>query len=80
MTIDIAGTLGYFFFELLVPLLFSLSFVVFVWGALLYVIAGGHDEAAREKAKAVMLYGVIVFVVMADIWYAARFVANVLPG
>ncbi len=80
MNIDIAGTLGYTFFELAIPLLFSLSFVVFIWGTFLYFIAGGHDEAAREKAKAVMLYGILVFVVMVVVWLVARFFSNLVPA
>lgn len=64
MNVDfVVGVLRYFVFELLVPLSFVLGFLVFIWGCFLYVIAGGFDEESREKAKALMLYGCIVFII-----------------
>ena len=48
----------------IIPLLFTLSFVVFLWGLFLYVIAGGHDEHLREEGKVLLLYGFVVFVVV----------------
>ena len=79
MNLDIGGTLSYTVFALVVPLLFSLSFVVFVWGALQYIIAGGHDEEAREKGKSLILYGLIIFLVMFLLWSIGTFVVNTLP-
>lgn len=80
MNIDIAGTLSYAVFELVLPLTFSFSFIVFIWGVFQYFIAGGHDEAAREKSKALMLYGIIVFVLMTALWYVSTFISNLFTS
>lgn len=58
-----------------IPILFTISFVVFVWGLFLYVIAGGHDEHLREQGKALLLYGLVSFGVVALItWVVSAFV------
>jgi|CXWL01.1.fsa_nt_gi hypothetical protein len=49
----------------ILPLLFTVSFVVFIWGLFLYVIAGGHDEHLREQGKVLLLYAFVTFVVVA---------------
>jgi hypothetical protein len=48
----------------IIPLLFTVSFVVFLWGLFLYVIAGGHDEHLREEGKVLLLYGFVVFLIV----------------
>lgn len=48
----------------IIPLLFTLSFVVFMWGLFLYIIAGGHDEHLREEGKVLLLYGFVVFLIV----------------
>ena len=52
----------------LVPLVFAIAFVVFIWGIFQYFIAGGHDEEAKEKGKSLMLYGLIGFFLMIAVW------------
>ena len=56
------------FAEYILPGLFSLGLIVFVWGLFEYFIQGGSDEQAREKAKALMLYGILVTLLMMFIW------------
>ena len=48
----------------IIPLLFTVSFVVFLWGLFLYVIAGGHDEHLREEGKVLLLYAFVVFLIV----------------
>jgi hypothetical protein len=78
MNVNIAGMLNYAVFELALPLLFTLAFVVFAWGMFQYFIAGGHDEEAREKGKSLMMYGVLMLVLMIIIWSAIAWVSKVL--
>lgn len=52
----------------LVPLIFAIAFIVFIWGIFQYFIAGGHDEEAKEKGKSLMLYGLIGFFLMIAVW------------
>ncbi len=73
---SIGGWLSYAIFGLIVPLLFSVSFVVFIWGSFQYFIAGGHDEEAREKGKSLMFYALLLLVVMGAVWAALRLIAN----
>lgn len=53
-----------FLSTIVIPLFFTLSFVVFVWGLFLYVIAGGHDEHFKEEGKALVLYAFGCFLVV----------------
>lgn len=52
----------------LVPLLFAVAFIVFIFGIFQYFIAGGADEEKRSKGKSFMLWGMIGFFVMVSIW------------
>lgn len=52
----------------LVPLVFSLAFIVFLWGIFNFFIAGGADEEKREKGKQFMVWGFIAFFVMVSLW------------
>lgn len=52
----------------LVPLIFALAFIVFIWGIFLYFVSGGHDEEKRERGKSLMLWGLIGFFVMVSVW------------
>jgi Type IV secretion system pilin len=52
----------------LVPFVFALAFLIFIWGMFKAFILGGSDEAAQSQGKSLMLYAVIGFVVMISIW------------
>ena len=60
----------------LIPFIWAIAFVVFIWGVFLYFIAGGHDEEKREKGKGLMLWGIIGFFVMVSVWG----LVNILRG
>ncbi|MFW5853313.1 MAG: hypothetical protein ACOCU8_01600 [Patescibacteria group bacterium] len=51
----------------LIILLVALAFVVFLWGLLKYVSAGGNDEKLAEGGK-LMVYGIVVLFVMVSAW------------
>ncbi|MEK7510910.1 MAG: pilin [Patescibacteria group bacterium] len=75
-----AGTLAtsiiQFINTFLVPLIFALAFLVFIWGVFQYFIAGGHDEEKKEKGKSLMLYGLIGFFVMVSVWGLVNILTN----
>lgn len=75
---DIGKLLSYLVFELFLPLMFTVAFVVFIWGSFQYFIAGAHDEEAREKGKSVMFYGLLMFALMVIIWAVLRLFINAL--
>ncbi|MES2994786.1 MAG: hypothetical protein V4681_02015 [Patescibacteria group bacterium] len=62
--------------SIVVPLIFALAFIVFIWGVFIYFIAGGHDEEKKESGKSLMLYGLIGFFVMVSVWG----LVNILTG
>jgi len=50
-----------------IPLIFALASVSFVWGVVQYVI-NGDDEARKTKGRDFMLWGVIALTVMVSVW------------
>ncbi len=52
----------------LVPVIFALAFIVFLWGAFDVFILGANSEEVKEKGKNLMLWGLIGFFVMVSIW------------
>jgi len=54
--------------NVLVPVLFAIAFIVFLWGAFDAFILGANDEAKKDHGKNLMLWGLIGFFVMVSIW------------
>ncbi|MFT7507452.1 MAG: ribose/xylose/arabinose/galactoside ABC-type transport system permease subunit [Acidimicrobiales bacterium] len=52
----------------LVPFVFTLALIVFIYGIFQYFILGGADEDSREKGKKLMLWAIIGLVVMVSVW------------
>ncbi len=50
-----------------IPLIFALALVMFVWGVTQYVI-NSSDEAKKEKGRQFMLWGIIALTVMVGVW------------
>lgn len=62
--------------NILIPLVFGIALLVFLWGIFKYFILGGGDEGKREEGKQLMLYAVIGFVVMVSIFGIVNMIAN----
>ena len=62
--------------NVLVPVLFAVAFIVFLWGAFTTFILGAGGEETREKGKSLMLYGLIGFFVMVSIWGLVNILKN----
>lgn len=60
----------------LVPFVFALSFIVFLWGVFKTFILGGHEEEKQKEGKQLMVYAIIGFVVMLGLWGIVNFVSN----
>lgn len=60
----------------LVPFVFALAFLVFIWGMFKAFILGGSDEAKQSEGKALMFYAIIGFVVMVSLWGIVNLVAE----
>ena len=64
--------------DYIVPLIFAVAFIVFIWGVFQYFIAGGADEEKRKKGKELVVYGLIGFVLMFCLWGIVTVVQNTL--
>lgn len=60
----------------LVPLVFAVAFLMFIWGMFEYFIRGGASDESRESGKKLMLWGVVAFVMMVSIWGVVNVVAD----
>ena len=71
--------------NLIIPLLVLLATVIFIWGIVKYITAGG-DEQRLEEAKNLIIWGIIALAVMISVWgfvyilIDAIFGTNSLPG
>ncbi len=60
----------------LVPLLFAVSFIVFLYGiAKAYILSPGDEEAVKSGHK-IVLWGLIGFFVMLSVWGLVNVVVN----
>ena len=73
---DFFGNITIFMNLTLVPAIFALAFLVFIWGMFKFFILGGHDTEKQEEGKSLMLYAIIGFVVMISIWGIVNLIAN----
>ncbi len=51
-----------FILTVLVPFLFGIAFLMFVYNAIRYFVLEGHSEDGQAKAKALAIYSVAAFV------------------
>jgi hypothetical protein len=58
----------------LVPLVFALAFLFFLWGLFKYFF--WNTEEGKESGKQLMLWGIIAFVVMVSIWGIVNLLAS----
>lgn len=73
---SIATTILYLINNVLVPLLFAIAFIVFLYGiANAYIFSRGEAEAIKEGHR-LMLWGLVGFVVMISLWGLVNVVAN----
>jgi hypothetical protein len=62
--------------NVLVPVLFAIAFIVFLFGiARAYIFSGGDPERVKQGHQ-LLLWGIIAFVVMVSIWGLVNVVAN----
>ncbi|MBU6388676.1 hypothetical protein KGQ72_02300 [Patescibacteria group bacterium] len=64
--------------DVLVPVLFALAFIVFLWGVYKYFILGAADEKSRADGRQFVLWGIIGFVVITAVWGFVNIVKDTL--
>ena len=62
--------------NVIVPVLFAIAFIFFLWGAFNTFILGANSDGVKDKGKNLMLYSLIGFFVMVSIWG----LVNILTG
>jgi hypothetical protein len=51
-----------------IPLIFAVAVVMFVWGVVKFFIIDADEEAKRAQGKQFMIWGVIALAVMLSVW------------
>tara|TARA_B100000745_G_scaffold107052_1_gene68511 strand:- start:2221 stop:2571 length:351 start_codon:yes stop_codon:yes gene_type:complete len=70
------GKVTGFINDTLIPLVFALALLVFVYGMFNFFILGGASDDSREKGRQLIMWSIIAFVLMVSIWG----VVNMLAG
>ena len=58
-----------------VPLLFTVAIVFFIWGVVQMLI-NGDDEEKRSKGKQFMIWGIVALTVMVSVWGLVQILGN----
>lgn len=61
--------------NLAIPIVFALALLVFFWGLVKYIWGGAED---KDKAKNLMIWGVVALFVMAAIWGLVAWLGSTL--
>lgn len=64
--------------SVVIPVIFAIAFLVFIWGVYRYFIAGAAQEEKREEGKKFVMWGIIGFVIMISVWGIVNLLVNTL--
>lgn len=70
------GKISSFINGTLIPLLFGLALLVFLWGMFKYFILGGGEDESREEGRKLMMWAIIGFVVMVSVFGIVNMIAS----
>lgn len=73
---DFIGDISSFINGTLIPLVFAVALLMFIWGMFKFFVLGGSDEEDRKKGQQLMLWAVIGFVLMVSIWGIVNLIAG----
>ena len=59
-----------------IPLLFALAAVMFIWGVINYFIINADEEAKRAQGRQFMIWGIVALAVMISVWSLVNIVGN----
>lgn len=59
----------------LIPIVFALALLFFLWGLAKYIFAAGNEEA-KESGKRIMIWGIIALFIMASVWGIVAFLQD----
>lgn len=64
--------------DILVPVLFAVAFITFLWGVYQYFILGAANEEERKKGRQFVLWGIIGFFIIGSLWGLVNIVKQTL--
>lgn len=70
------GRITTFINNTLIPLVFGVALLVFVFGMFRFFIWNGHTDDGKKQGKDLMIYATIGFVLMVSIWGLVNLLAN----
>lgn len=73
------GLLGYvtcIINKSIIPLIFSIAVVMFIWGAVNFFIINADEEAKRAQGRQFMIWGIIALTVMLSVWGLVGILGN----
>jgi hypothetical protein len=59
-----------------IPFIFAIAIVMFIWGAVKFFIINSDEEAKREQGKQFMIWGIIALTVMTAVWGLVGILGN----
>ncbi len=62
--------------QVVVPFIFAITFLTFIWGIFNYFFLGSDDTGKQEKARSFMLYGLLGMVVLFSVWGRVSILLN----
>ena len=63
----------------IIPIIFALAVLYFLWGALLFIQSAG-DPKGREEGKKRLIFGIIGLAVMVSVWGLVSILVNTFGG
>lgn len=61
--------------DAVIPLVFAIAVVLFIWGVVQYVI-NAQDSEKKAKGRQFMIWGIIALAVMISVWGLVRILGN----
>lgn len=63
---------------IVVPVIFTLSAFVFIWGVMNYFFLHGGEEGKREEGRQFALWGILGMVVLFSVWSIIKILLSTL--
>ena len=64
--------------QVLVPLLFSAAFLVFLWGVFNYFFLHGDEDKKRAEGRSFMIWGILGIVLLFSLWGFVNILLSIL--
>ena len=65
---EFVGAIIDFLNSYVVPLIFAIAFLSFLWGIVHYFIIGGHEPAKQEAGRSFLFWGLLGMAVLFSVW------------